>query len=73
MLLGKLLHRKDNRRVGHVDNGIDSVNVDPAPRDCRSNIRFVLMIGVYDLDRLACRLPAKILDRHPRCLDGTFA
>jgi hypothetical protein len=32
MLLGNLLHRKDNRRVGHVVDAIIAVNVDPASR-----------------------------------------
>jgi hypothetical protein len=31
MCLGKLLHRKDNRRIGHVDDGIHAVNVSADP------------------------------------------
>jgi hypothetical protein len=60
------LYREDNRGVGHVDDDVDAVNIDPAPRYRSTNIGLVLVIGVDDLDRLACRLAAKILDRPMR-------
>ena len=69
LLLGDFLHCKRNRGVGHVDNGVHAVHVDPAPCNRGADIGLVLVVGVNDLDRLARGLAAEILDCHARRFD----
>ena len=73
LLLGDFLHRKHNRGIGHVDNGVHAVHVDPAPRYRGADIGLVLVVGMDDLDRLARGPAAEILDCHARRFDRAFA
>ena len=61
-----LVHREGHGRVRHVGDDVHLVRVVPLPRDIRSDVGLVLMVGEDDLDLHALGRRAKIFHRHPR-------
>jgi hypothetical protein len=55
---------KPDAGVGHVDDDVDLVDVEPLPRDRGANVRLVLVIAGNDVDLPALGQKAGILDRH---------
>src|SRR6185369_10993749 len=62
-----------HRRIVEADRHIDLADIEPLPGKRGPDIGLVLMIGEYDLDRLAEHRTAGVLDRHPRSRDRTGA
>ena len=55
-----------DRGIGHVDHGVDVVDVEPFAHDRRADIGLVLVIGVDDLDLDVLAAAVEILRGHPR-------
>ena len=70
LLAGEALGRECDRGDGEVGDDVHALCVEPATQDRGSDVRFVLVIGVDDLDRVPSDFAAKILhsqfDRRPR-------
>ncbi len=62
LLAGDLVHRQGDARSGHVDDGIDVVDVEPLSRDAGADVRLVLMIGADDFHLQAVGGGIEILD-----------
>jgi hypothetical protein len=60
------LQRQRHRGIGHVDDGIDLVDVEPLPGDRGAEIGLMLVVGSDDLDLLAKHGGAEFLHRELR-------
>ena len=65
-LVGDILHGQADRRDRHIEDQIDLLGVVPAPGNAGADVRLQLMVGRDQLDRLAERGAAEIVDRHLR-------
>ena len=73
LLAQDFLHRQHRRGVRQVAHQIDVFDVEPPVDDVGGDVRLVLVVGVDELDRLAQRLAAEVLDRHARRGDAAHA
>ena len=64
---------KTNGRIRHVDDGVDTFDIEPFARDRLSDIGLVLVIGVDDFDLDALAAAVEILRRHARGFHRTHA
>jgi hypothetical protein len=71
--LGDLQHREADGRIDQIGDGVDAVEIEPAPGDRGADIGLVLVIGGNDLDRHAIDLVAELVRRHLRRLDRADA
>ena len=62
--LGDFQNGKADGRIDQIGDGVDAVEIEPAPRDGGADIGLVLMIGGDDLDRNAVDLVAELFGRH---------
>ena len=67
LVAGDAGDRQTDARGGHVDVGVDLVDVRPLPGNVAADVRLVLVIGRDDLDLPALLQQAGIFDRHLRC------
>src|SRR5690606_26471837 len=70
---GDPLRRQADRGIVNARDHVDLVFVDPLPGRRGGDIRLVLVIRRYELDRLAQYFAAEIVDRHLRGDDGARA
>ena len=64
LLLDDVVDGKRDAGIGHVDDDVDLVDVEPLPRDRGADVGLVLMIARDDVDLPALGGEAGILDRH---------
>ncbi|MGY4301057.1 hypothetical protein ACVWXN_009152 [Bradyrhizobium sp. i1.4.4] len=60
-------------RIRHVDDGIDTLDIEPFARDRVADIGLVLVVGIDDLDLDAFAAAVEILGGHARGLDRAHA
>lgn len=61
----KLLHRERRTGAAAVCDRLHAI-IEPFARERSRNVRFVLVVGLQDLDRLAVDLAAEFFRSHPR-------
>jgi hypothetical protein len=61
----KLLHRKRRTGAAAVCDCLHAI-IEPFARERSCNVRFVLVVGLQDLNRLAVDLAAEFFGGHPR-------
>jgi hypothetical protein len=73
MLGRELFDGKRDSRIVEADGHVHFFSIEPVAGNGRPDIGLILVIGEYDLDRLAEHGAANVLDRHSCGDDRTWA
>src|ERR1700722_9661655 len=61
---------KRNRRIIHVHDSIDAVDVEPTSYSAGADVDFALVIADQELDAPSQNASSEILNCHTRCVDS---